>query len=112
MRTAPALCGEAFARAFERAGAPGNLSPPSTPLTRPARRSSPAEVRLRQLSPARVRGGHGLPGRSEALIDGASSWGGKDLLRGARRDLDHAVANIVDGAFYNAGQSCCGIERI
>jgi len=27
-------------------------------------------------------------------------------------DLDHAVANLVDGAFYNAGQSCCGIERI
>jgi acyl-CoA reductase-like NAD-dependent aldehyde dehydrogenase len=27
-------------------------------------------------------------------------------------DLDHAVANLVDGAFFNAGQSCCGIERI
>jgi acyl-CoA reductase-like NAD-dependent aldehyde dehydrogenase len=27
-------------------------------------------------------------------------------------DLAHAVANLVDGAFYNAGQSCCGIERI
>jgi acyl-CoA reductase-like NAD-dependent aldehyde dehydrogenase len=27
-------------------------------------------------------------------------------------DLEHSVANLVDGAFYNAGQSCCGIERI
>ncbi|MBE7185662.1 MAG: aldehyde dehydrogenase family protein [Methylobacterium mesophilicum] len=39
--------------------------------------------------------------------------GGKDpayVLPDAR--LDHAVANLVDGAFYNSGQCCCGIERI
>ena len=27
-------------------------------------------------------------------------------------DLDIAVENVVDGAFYNAGQSCCGVERV
>ncbi|MEN8191290.1 MAG: aldehyde dehydrogenase family protein [Bacteroidota bacterium] len=27
-------------------------------------------------------------------------------------DLDYAVENLVDGAFFNSGQSCCGIERI
>jgi acyl-CoA reductase-like NAD-dependent aldehyde dehydrogenase len=27
-------------------------------------------------------------------------------------DLDHAIENLVDGAFYNSGQCCCGIERI
>jgi len=27
-------------------------------------------------------------------------------------DLDFAVENIVDGAFYNSGQSCCGIQRV
>ena len=39
--------------------------------------------------------------------------GGKDpaYVR-ADADLDHAVENLVDGAFFNAGQSCCGIERI
>jgi acyl-CoA reductase-like NAD-dependent aldehyde dehydrogenase len=39
--------------------------------------------------------------------------GGKDpaYVR-ADADLDQAVANLVDGAFYNSGQSCCGIERI
>ncbi|MGN6467838.1 MAG: aldehyde dehydrogenase family protein [Rhizobiaceae bacterium] len=26
--------------------------------------------------------------------------------------MEHAVANIVDGAFYNSGQCCCGIERV
>ncbi|WP_237055161.1 aldehyde dehydrogenase family protein [Microbulbifer sediminum] len=39
--------------------------------------------------------------------------GGKDpaYVR-ADADLDHAVAAAVDGAFFNSGQSCCGIERI
>jgi acyl-CoA reductase-like NAD-dependent aldehyde dehydrogenase len=27
-------------------------------------------------------------------------------------DLEHAVENLVDGAFFNSGQSCCGIQRI
>ena len=27
-------------------------------------------------------------------------------------DLDHAIENLVDGACFNSGQSCCGIERI
>lgn len=27
-------------------------------------------------------------------------------------DLDYAVETVIDGAFFNSGQSCCGIERI
>jgi acyl-CoA reductase-like NAD-dependent aldehyde dehydrogenase len=27
-------------------------------------------------------------------------------------DLAHAVQNIVDGAYFNSGQSCCGLQRI
>jgi acyl-CoA reductase-like NAD-dependent aldehyde dehydrogenase len=26
--------------------------------------------------------------------------------------VEHAVENLVDGSFFNSGQSCCGIERI
>lgn len=39
--------------------------------------------------------------------------GGKDpaYVRSDAR-LDHAIENLVDGAFFNSGQSCCGIERI
>jgi acyl-CoA reductase-like NAD-dependent aldehyde dehydrogenase len=39
--------------------------------------------------------------------------GGKDPAY-VRPDakLDHAIKNLVDGAFYNSGQCCCGIERI
>lgn len=39
--------------------------------------------------------------------------GGKDpAYVCADADLDHAVKTVVDGALYNAGQSCCGIERV
>jgi acyl-CoA reductase-like NAD-dependent aldehyde dehydrogenase len=27
-------------------------------------------------------------------------------------DVSHAIENLVDGAFFNSGQSCCGIQRI
>ncbi|HKY87943.1 MAG TPA: aldehyde dehydrogenase family protein [Pseudorhodoplanes sp.] len=27
-------------------------------------------------------------------------------------DLNHAIENIVDGAYFNSGQCCCGIERV
>lgn len=39
--------------------------------------------------------------------------GGKDPAY-VRHDanLPHAIENLVDGAFFNSGQSCCGIERI
>lgn len=39
--------------------------------------------------------------------------GGKDpaYVR-ADADLDFTIENLVDGAFYNSGQCCCGIERI
>jgi acyl-CoA reductase-like NAD-dependent aldehyde dehydrogenase len=38
--------------------------------------------------------------------------GGKDAAY-VRADaaLEHAVENIVDGAFFNAGQSCCSVQR-
>src|SRR4029453_16387786 len=39
--------------------------------------------------------------------------GGKDpaYVR-ADAKLDHAIEYLVDGSFFNSGQSCCGIERI
>ncbi|WP_058533667.1 aldehyde dehydrogenase family protein [Legionella saoudiensis] len=39
--------------------------------------------------------------------------GGKDpaYVR-ADADLRHAVETVMDGAFFNSGQSCCGIERV
>lgn len=39
--------------------------------------------------------------------------GGKDPAY-IRQDanMQHAVETVIDGAFFNSGQSCCGIERI
>jgi acyl-CoA reductase-like NAD-dependent aldehyde dehydrogenase len=39
--------------------------------------------------------------------------GGKDpaYVR-ADADLDYAIENVVDGAFFSSGQSCCAVERV
>lgn len=43
----------------------------------------------------------------------ALELGGKDpaYVR-ADAKLEHAIENLVDGSFFNSGQSCCGVERI
>ena len=47
------------------------------------------------------------------FIDVGLELGGKDpayVLEDC--DFDFTVENVIEGAFYNAGQSCCGIERV
>ena len=61
-----------------------------------------------------VDGGHAIQAAtSRRFIGTGLELGGKDpaYVR-ADADLPFAVAETVDGAFFNAGQSCCGIERI
>ena len=50
---------------------------------------------------------------AERFIGTGLELGGKDAAY-VRADaaLDDAVANIVDGAFFNAGQSCCSVQRV
>ena len=50
---------------------------------------------------------------SQRFIGSSFELGGKDAAY-VRHDanLDHAVENLLDGAMFNSGQSCCGIERI
>ena len=47
------------------------------------------------------------------FITAGLELGGKDpaYVR-ADANLESAIENLVDGAFFNSGQSCCGIERI
>jgi acyl-CoA reductase-like NAD-dependent aldehyde dehydrogenase len=62
-----------------------------------------------------VRGGHEVyrTVAHENFVGVGLELGGKDpALVLPDCDFDHAVENLVDGAFFNAGQSCCGIERI
>jgi acyl-CoA reductase-like NAD-dependent aldehyde dehydrogenase len=43
----------------------------------------------------------------------ALELGGKDpAYVMADADINYSVENLVDGAYFNSGQSCCGIERI
>jgi len=61
-----------------------------------------------------VAGGHAVQRALAGRFVGAGlELGGKDpaYVR-PDADLDAAVDGLVDGAFFNAGQSCCGIERI
>ncbi len=47
------------------------------------------------------------------FIDCNLELGGKDgAYVAADADVAKAAADLVDGAMYNAGQSCCGIERV
>ena len=47
------------------------------------------------------------------FIPASTELGGKDpgYVR-ADADMDAAVDTLMDGAMFNSGQSCCGIERI
>ncbi len=61
-----------------------------------------------------VSGGHAIQrAAAERFIGLGLELGGKDpaYVR-ADTDVGHAVESLVDGAFFNSGQSCCGIERI
>ena len=50
---------------------------------------------------------------AERFIGAGLELGGKDpAYVAADANLAFAVENLVDGSFFNSGQSCCGIERI
>ncbi len=61
-----------------------------------------------------VKGGRQiLKHSSEKFITPALELGGKDgAYVHSDADLDYASAAVVDGAVFNSGQSCCGLERI
>lgn len=61
-----------------------------------------------------VAGGHAVQrAAAERFIGTGLELGGCDPVY-VRNDanLAHAVENIVDGAYFNSGQSCCGLQRI
>src|SRR5262249_1365318 len=61
-----------------------------------------------------VAGGHAVQrAASERFISTNLELGGKDPAY-VRPDspLEATIENIVDGVYFNAGQSCCAIERI
>jgi acyl-CoA reductase-like NAD-dependent aldehyde dehydrogenase len=108
------LCGMHFARAFEEAGAPEGLvaSIPTDHATVEALVASPA-VDYVSLTGSTAAGRELYRRAADRLIGCGLELGGKDpAYVAADADLAFAVENVVDGATYNAGQSCCSVERV
>jgi acyl-CoA reductase-like NAD-dependent aldehyde dehydrogenase len=61
-----------------------------------------------------VEGGHAVVKAASARFVGLGlELGGKDpAYIAADAPFDFAVENVVDGAFFNSGQSCCAVERV
>lgn len=108
------LCAERFARAFAAAGLPPGLFT-ALHLDHTATLALVGDPRVDFVAfTGSLDGGHAVQrAAAERFIGTGLELGGKDpaYVR-ADADLAHAVENIMDGVFFNCGQSCCGVERI
>ncbi len=108
------LCAERFAAAFEYADAPTgvfqylHLSHDQIP-------GIITDLRIAGVSfTGSVGGGEAIQQAvGKRFITAGLELGGKDpAYVAADADLKNAAENLVDGAYFNSGQSCCGVERI
>ncbi|MDP6763805.1 MAG: aldehyde dehydrogenase family protein [Planctomycetota bacterium] len=111
-RTTP-LCGVHFERAFAAVEPAGLVTSIQTTHEETARLIGDPRVAHVAFTGS-VEGGRAVQrAASERFIDVGLELGGKDpAYVAADADLAFAVGNIVDGACYNAGQSCCAVERV
>ncbi len=108
------LCAERIVEAFTKAGLPDgvlqflHMSHENTEMA--IKSVEIGAVSFTGSVPAGVMVENAAAGR---FIKVGLELGGKDASY-IRKDanLKHAVESTVDGAFFNSGQSCCGIERI
>ncbi len=108
------LCGEHFARAFEIAGAPANLVQ-ALHCDHPASERIVGDERVDHVVyTGSIYGGHRIVEAGiKRFLHPSLELGGNDPAYVAPDcDLEKTVENIVDGAMYNAGQSCCAVERV
>jgi acyl-CoA reductase-like NAD-dependent aldehyde dehydrogenase len=108
------LCAERFAETFTAAGVPPgvfqflHLSHDDT-----ARLMADARIDCVCFTGSVAGGRAVVEATAAGFATSGLELGGKDpaYVR-ADADLAHAVESLTDGAFFNAGQSCCGIKRI
>ncbi|WP_108659070.1 aldehyde dehydrogenase family protein [Acuticoccus kandeliae] len=108
------LTGERFAAAFAAAGLPEGLFQNLVMSHDQAARAIASGLVNQVNFTGSVGGGQAIETAAARHFVGVGlELGGKDpaYVR-SDADLAHAVENLVDGAFFNSGQSCCGIERI
>jgi acyl-CoA reductase-like NAD-dependent aldehyde dehydrogenase len=108
------LVGDRFQRAVDAAGLPAGLFK-NLVLTHERTAAILAARGVDQVNfTGSVAGGRAIEAAAAGGFLGVGlELGGKDpgYVR-ADADIAHAVETLVDGAFFNSGQSCCGIERI
>lgn len=108
------LCAERYSAAFAAAGLPDGVFQ-HVHATHEAIASMIADPRIGFVAfTGSVEGGHAIQAAAASRFMGTGlELGGKDPSY-VRHDADLAlaIAENVDGAFFNAGQSCCSIERI
>jgi acyl-CoA reductase-like NAD-dependent aldehyde dehydrogenase len=108
------LCAEVFAECFSTAGLPAGLFQ----VLHLGHADTEAVIRDARVDfvafTGSVAGGRAVQrAAAERFIGVGLELGGCDpvYVRGDA-DLPHAIENIVDGAYFNSGQSCCGLQRI
>ena len=108
------LVGERFAEAFRLAKLPEGLFQ-NLVLNHGQTAAIIGSGRVQQVNfTGSVAGGRAMESAASGHFLGLGlELGGKDpaYVR-SDADLSHSVENLVDGSFFNSGQSCCGIERI
>ena len=108
------LCAERFAEAFNAAGLPEGVFQFAHCTHQQSAHMIHSPLVDFVAFTGSVAGGHAVQkAASDRFIGTGLELGGKDpaYVR-PDADLAHAVENLVDGAMFNSGQSCCGIERI
>jgi acyl-CoA reductase-like NAD-dependent aldehyde dehydrogenase len=108
------LCGGHFADAFARTDVPAGLVAAAT-LDHEATAALIRSGKVDYVSfTGSVAGGREVYGHvAHRFIDAGLELGGKDPAYVCEdANFEFAVENVVDGAFYNAGQSCCAVERV
>jgi acyl-CoA reductase-like NAD-dependent aldehyde dehydrogenase len=108
------LSGEHFARAFVDAGGPPGLVQ-ALHCDHATTERIIADPRINHVVyTGSVFGGHRIvsAASSRFLHVGLELGGNDPAYVAADCDFDKTVENVVDGAIYNAGQSCCAVERV
>jgi len=108
------LCAERFAEAFAAGGLPEGVFQ-FLHLSHEDSARLMADERVNAVCfTGSVSGGHAVvAATARGFASAGLELGGKDpAYVCADADLAHAVESLTDGAFFNAGQSCCGIKRI
>lgn len=106
------LCGEHFERAFESLSVTGLVTNLVVENERAERLVADPRIDHVCFTGSVATGHKVVRAASERFIDVGLELGGKDPAYVSEdADVEFAAANIVDGACYNAGQSCCAVER-